>query len=140
MEIVTKPRLKRRRCQWCREPFRPKGNGRPQLYCKPACRQRAYEKRKWQPLSMTDVMTLDLLPWGAQKRLTAQVRHEHMLELLHKGIVPLANPAQIDGILDAEKPRYRLNVLRRVEEACHKRKDDVALATIAQWRLQRQSR
>jgi hypothetical protein len=67
-------------------------------------------------------------------------RHGHMIELLQKGVVPLVDSAQIDGLLDAEKPPARLGVLRRIEDACRKRKDDVALATIAKWRLQRQNR
>jgi hypothetical protein len=139
MEAVTKPRLKKRRCQWCREFFRPKGSGRPQLYCKPTCRQRAYEKRKWQPFSLADAMALDLLPWRAKQLLKEQVRHAHMIELLQKGVVRLVDPAQIDGLLDAEKPPDRPGVLRRIEDACRQRADDVALATIAQWRLQRQN-
>ena len=45
----NEPKTKRQRCQWCREFFDPKPNGRPQLFCGQSCRQRAYEKRKQVP-------------------------------------------------------------------------------------------
>jgi hypothetical protein len=41
------------------------------------------------------------------------------------------DPAQIDGLLDAKKPPDRPGILRRIEDACRERDDDVALATIA---------
>ena len=96
------------RCRWCKRPFRPRPGGRPALFCKPACRQRAYEKRKWTPYSETDALALDLLPAAALRRLVARVRHQHMVELLKSGAVPLVDPAQIDGVLDSmAKPQDR---------------------------------
>ncbi len=35
-----------RSCAGCGEPFRPKGRGRPGVYCRPACRQRAWALRQ----------------------------------------------------------------------------------------------
>jgi hypothetical protein len=96
------------RCRWCKRPFRPRPGGRPALFCKPACRQRAYEKRKWTPYSETDALALVLLPAAALRRLVARVRHQHMVELLKSGAVPLVDPAQIDGVLDSmAKPQDR---------------------------------
>jgi hypothetical protein len=136
-EIPTK----KARCGWCNQPFRQKPGGRPALFCKPACRQRAYEKRKWTPFSGTDAMALDLLPAPAMRRLEARVRHQHMVELLKSGGVPLADPAQIDGVLDSlAKPQDRRRLLDQIEGSCRKRADDVALSTIARWRMQRQNR
>jgi hypothetical protein len=101
---VTKRRPSKPRCQWCGKPFKPKPGGRPALYCKPACRQRAYEKLKWTPYSETDALALDLVPAAAMRRLVAQVCHQHMVDLLKHGVVPLLDPAQIDGVLDPVGP------------------------------------
>ena len=67
------------------------------------------------------------------------MRHQHMIDLVRKGVVPLVDPAQIDGILDAEKPPDRPHVLSGIEGACRKRDDETALKTIARWRLERQA-
>jgi hypothetical protein len=132
MEVVTKIRPKKQRCRWCGKPFMPKPAGRPAVYCKPACRQRAYEKRRWTPISDQDAMALDLLRPTARRLFRAQVRHQYMVELLQHGVVPLLNPAQIDRVLDVlAKPRDRRDTLNRIENACRKRGDDAALATIA---------
>ena len=130
MESVTKPKRRRPRCQWCKQAFTPKsgGLGRRQLYCKPGCRQRAYEKRKWTPVAATDALALDLLPWATKRRLVEEVRHQHMGDLLKSGVVPLLDPAQIDGFLDQVKPpEERRRVLNQIEDACRKRADDTAL-------------
>ncbi len=62
-----------------------------------------------------------------------------MVELIKRGVVPLVDTAQIDGMLDHMTPQDRLPALRQIEDACCKRGDDSALATIARWRLERQS-
>lgn len=35
------------KCAYCRHPFARLRRGRPARFCKPACRQRAYERRHW---------------------------------------------------------------------------------------------
>jgi hypothetical protein len=57
------------------------------------------------------------------------------IELIKKGVVPLDDPAQIDGVLDRKKPQDWLPLLHQIESACAKRGDEKALETIAQWRL-----
>jgi hypothetical protein len=74
------------------------------------------------------------------KRLVQEIRHKHMVELIKSGVVPLRDPAQIDGVLDGEKPKDRLHRLSNIEDMCRIRGDEEALATIARWRLERQSR
>jgi hypothetical protein len=139
MEVVTKPKPQRRRCQWCRKPLKSKPRGRPQLFCGPSCRQRAYEKRKWTPYTALDALSRDLLPASAMRRLVQEIRHKHMIELIKTGVVPLRDPAQIDGVLDGEKPKDRLNRLNNIESTCQINGNEEALATIARWRLERQS-
>jgi hypothetical protein len=44
---MTKARMKRpRKCPICGDKIDQPKTGRPKQYCKPACRQRAYEKRR----------------------------------------------------------------------------------------------
>jgi hypothetical protein len=138
MEIVTKIRLKKRRCQWCKKHFQPSPRGRPGLFCSAVCRQRAYEKRKWQGFSGSDALALDLLPSAAMKKLVQQVRHAHMFELLKSGAVPLTDVAQIDGFLDQLEPRRRMSFLRDIEDSHAVRNNEKALGIVAQWRLLRQ--
>jgi hypothetical protein len=33
-------------CEWCGRPIAQPETGRPRLYCRPSCRQRAYERRR----------------------------------------------------------------------------------------------
>jgi hypothetical protein len=73
------------------------------------------------------------------RRLTDEIRHAHLVDLIKRGVVPLDNLAQIDGVLDHEKPQDRLPRLKEIETACRKRGDEKALAAIARWRLGRQS-
>src|SRR5262245_7929479 len=40
-----RPRRKSRRCAYCGGSFKPGKRGRPPIFCSPACRQRAYERR-----------------------------------------------------------------------------------------------
>ena len=129
-----------RRCAWCKRPFKPKPRGRPSLYCKPACRQRAYEKRKWSPFSASDALSLDLLPRAALRKLQAETRYQYMIDLIKSGVVLLTDPAQIDGLLDPKPPEDRRSLLRQIEDACRRRGDEIAMSTIARWRLQRQNR
>jgi hypothetical protein len=138
MKHVTKPLSKPRICTWCRKRFKPKTIGRPALFCSPNCRQRAYEKRRWLPYSLEDALALSLLRPGARRKIEEEVRHEHMLELIMKGTVPLRDPDQIDGILDKVKDPERMPLLRKIEAACQRRSDENALATLASWRLSRQ--
>lgn len=138
MKDVTKVHRRKQRCRWCRQFFKPKAGGRPPLFCGASCRQRAYEKRRWTPYSASDALALDLLPFGALRRISQSVRHAHMIELVMNGTVPLVDPAQIDGVLDQAKPQERTDLLQRIEGACRRRADDQSLATIARWRLSRQ--
>ena len=140
MEVVTKRARPKRRCQWCRNWFKPKSGGRPPVFCNPSCRQRAYEKRKWTPFTGLDALALDLLPAAAARRLRVAVRHDYMIELIMKGTVPLIDPDQIDGVLDPLKPQDRMALLRRIEDACRRRQNSESLQTIARWRLSRQHR
>lgn len=45
-----------RRCLWCRRPVPPKaGTGRPRVYCRRSCRQRAFEhRRRLQELGLSE--------------------------------------------------------------------------------------
>ena len=43
---VTKQTRRRRKCDWCREWFKPKPRGAPPRFCSQSCRQRAYEARR----------------------------------------------------------------------------------------------
>ena len=45
-----------RRCPWCRRPVAPTtGPGRPRVYCRRSCRQRAFEgRRRLQELGLTE--------------------------------------------------------------------------------------
>jgi hypothetical protein len=39
-------------CEWCGDEFiKPKGRGPVPRFCKPSHRQRAYERRRWQPFT-----------------------------------------------------------------------------------------
>jgi hypothetical protein len=136
MEIVTKTRRPKRRCQWCKKHFQPKLTGRPALFCSASCRQRTYEKRKWSEFSMSDALSVDLLSVAAHRKLVEQARHAHMIQLLKEGTVPLIEPAQIDGVLDPLKPQDRMPLLREIES--RRRYDEKALGVIATWRLLKQ--
>jgi hypothetical protein len=50
-----------------------------------------------------DALKTDLLPFAARRRLTEEIRHEHIVELLKCGTVPLNDPAQIDGVARPEE-------------------------------------
>jgi hypothetical protein len=138
VKAVTKVARRKRRCGWCRRSFKPKEGGRPALYCRASCRQRAYEKRKWTAFGAPDALALDLLPLAARRKLVATVRHAHMVELLRNGVVPLTNPAQIDGVLDPATPLERPGLLQRIEHDCRDRGDERAMSVIARWRLAKQ--
>jgi hypothetical protein len=141
MVDVTKPPRRRPPklvCGWCDKRFAPQITGRPPSFCSASCRQRAYEKRKWSPYSTSDDLALHLLPPAAQRRVIEEVRRAHMSELIVSGVVPLQDTAQIDGVLDAVKPRNRPSLLRRIEAGCRQRADDKALAIMAHWRLAKQ--
>jgi hypothetical protein len=55
-------------------------------------------------------------------------------------VVPLVDPAQIDGLLDRKPPKDRRTLLDQIEGACRQRGGQIALATIARWRMERQQR
>jgi hypothetical protein len=140
---MTKPvtkdgRPKPPKCAWCRKRFARKATGRPATFCSASCRQRAYEKRKWNPYSASDALARDLLPRAAREELRQDERRAYMIELIMNGTVRLSDPAQVDGILDGAVPQERIALLRKIEGACRRRADDGALATLARWRLERQ--
>ena len=81
---------------------------------------------------------MDLLPRAAQRKMVEEVRHAHILELIMNGMVPLNDPAQIDGVLDKVKGPEQMPLLRKIEGACRRRADNDSLVTLARWRLSRQ--
>jgi hypothetical protein len=58
------PRTRRRRsarCRFCKEKFRlHPGRGRPPSFCSASCRQRDYERRKWQRPHPVDLLARDI--------------------------------------------------------------------------------
>ena len=136
--VMKAARPKPSKCARCRKRFTSKPLGRPALFCSASCRQRSYEKRRLSQYSASDALALDLLPRAAQRKMVEEVRHAHILELIMNGMVPLNDPAQIDGVLDKVKGPEQMPLLRKIEGACRRRADNDSLVTLARWRLSRQ--
>ena len=68
MKVVTKQKPKR--CQYCRAKIHSTSRGRPARYCRPSCRQRAFEKRKLLRAEGSPIRALnaDLEYWEFQRR------------------------------------------------------------------------
>jgi len=60
MIITTARRRKGARCPVCKERFKLRPRGRPPVFCSPTCRQRAYERRKWQRPHPIDLLARDI--------------------------------------------------------------------------------
>jgi hypothetical protein len=97
-------RPKTLRCLWCREKIAVKPQGRLPRFCSHSCRQRAYERAKWQQPHLL-ALHKDLKRFAIR----AEIRKEAWELLRQMGLVEAAAPP--------EKPRSTLPILRVVPTA-----------------------
>ena len=97
-------RPKTLRCLWCREKIAVKPQGRLPRFCSHSCRQRAYERAKWQQPHL-----LQLHKDLRRSAIRTEIRKEAWELLRQMGLVEAAAPP--------EKPRSKRPILRVVPTA-----------------------
>jgi hypothetical protein len=81
-------RPKTLRCGWCKEKFKVAPHGRLPEFCSHSCRQRAYEKKRWQRPSAIEALAKDL----ATVKVHNYIRAEIWALLKAAGVVSQPDP------------------------------------------------
>jgi hypothetical protein len=137
MDRVTKGPRPRVRCEWCREPFRPKALGRAPKFCSAKCRQAACVKRNGTWEKQQREMQKANQDWALRKQLReslrAEVRQELTREFIQSGLVRITGVDHVNALI-AGRNEWRGNKL--LDELAH---DFAALgnaeavAAIGEW-------
>jgi hypothetical protein len=88
MKSSTKRRAKTALCETCRTRFKVPSRGRLPTFCSSACRQRAYDKRKWGRPRPVELLAADL----AHAKVRDWLRREIWGLLVQAGLVPRNSP------------------------------------------------
>jgi hypothetical protein len=94
------------RCAWCRRRLpAPRGTGRPRVYCRRSCRQRAFEARR----------RLGELSWG-EGRLQELIERQDQLHVVVESLGDLVGELRAD-VEDGQRwdDGQRMDVLERLE-------------------------
>ena len=100
-------RPKTGRCEHCKTKIKVKTRGRVPRFCSPACRQRAYERRKWQRPGPVELLAQDI----ATVKVRDFIRAEIWSLLQAAGLV---SPSQTPPLMPP-RARQRSTHLRLIE-------------------------
>ena len=98
-------RPKTRKCAWCKKSFKVKPRGRAADFCSNSCRQRSYERRKWQRPQLVEAWARDI----ATVQVRDFIRGEIWTLLQQAGLVaPKAPVPSVPKPTSKPRPRLRL--------------------------------
>jgi hypothetical protein len=144
MNVVTKTRRPRVKCEWCRAPFAPKPFGRAPKFCSAKCRQAACVKRNgtWEARMRREAQEAERRALVARLResLRREVRQQLTQEFIQSGLVRITGPDHVNALI-AGRNEWRGNkLLDELAQDFAAAGNQEAVSAIREWqRLARQA-